>query len=208
MIASENTTPAASNCSRPMPRHASGVPLVAGGATFPVTMKIRRRVLERPEPRGVTPRRLAAAERVLARERQRLALFVRQVLVEQETAEDRIRRIDADNLRHDQAFRDLAAKHWREGRRMLRSLPEAAQTELLEAWNRSSIPQRRLTSSTSSVHSFDAEGFSAVSREQAANEALLDDDCWPSPKGERPGTLLSCCCCFAADSLCATPRAV
>ena len=43
-------------------------------------MKIRRRVPERLEPRGVTPRRLAAAERTLARERQRLALFARQVL--------------------------------------------------------------------------------------------------------------------------------
>ena len=103
-------------------------------------MEIRRRVLERPEPRGVTPRRLAAAERALARERQRLALFARQVLAEQETAEERIRRIDADNLRHDQSFRDLAAKHWREGRRMLRLLPETVQAELIEAWNRSSIP--------------------------------------------------------------------
>jgi len=68
-------------------------------------MKIRRRVLERVEPRGVTPRRLAAAESTLARERQRLALFARQVLAEQETAEDRLRRIDADNLRHDQPSR-------------------------------------------------------------------------------------------------------
>ena len=85
-------------------------------------MKIRRRSLERSEPRSITPRRLAAAERALARERQRLALFASQVLAEQETAADRIHRIDADNLRHDQAFRDLAAKHWREGSRMLRLL--------------------------------------------------------------------------------------
>ena len=96
-------------------------------------MKIRRRVPERLEPRGVTPRRLAAAERTLARERQRLALFARQVLAEQETAEERIRRHDADNLRHDQGLRDLTAKHWRDGRRMLRSLPEPVQTELLKS---------------------------------------------------------------------------
>jgi hypothetical protein len=101
---------------------------------------IRHSVIERPEPRGVTSRRLAAAERVLARERQRLALFARQVLAEQETAEDRIRRIDADNLRHDEAFRDLAAKHWRDGRRMLSSLPNGLQADTLAAWNRSSIP--------------------------------------------------------------------
>lgn len=103
-------------------------------------MEIRRRVLERPKPRAVTSRRLAAAERVLARERQRLALFTRQVLAEQETAEERIRRFDGENVRQDQAFRDLAAKHWREGRRMLRLIPGPAQADLLEAWNRSSIP--------------------------------------------------------------------
>jgi hypothetical protein len=103
-------------------------------------MKIRRRVPERLQPRGVTPRRLAAAERTLTRERQRLALFARQVLAEQETAEERIRRHDTDNLRHDQAFRDLAAKHWRDARRMLRSLPKSAQADLIETWNRSSIP--------------------------------------------------------------------
>jgi hypothetical protein len=103
-------------------------------------MKIRRRVPERLQPRGVTPRRLAAAERTLTRERKRLALFARQVLAEQETAEERIRRHDADNLRHDQEFRDLAAKHWRKGRRMLRSLPLDLQTGVLEAWNRSGIP--------------------------------------------------------------------
>jgi hypothetical protein len=58
-------------------------------------------------------------ERILAAERACLALFATQALAEQETAEDRIRRIDAENLRRDQAFRDLAAKHWRDGRRML-----------------------------------------------------------------------------------------
>ena len=103
-------------------------------------MKIRRRVPERLQARGVTPRRLAAAERTLARERQRLALFARQVLTEQETAEDRILRHDADNLRHDQGLRDLAAKHWRDGRRMLRLLPPDLRAEVLAAWNFSCIP--------------------------------------------------------------------
>lgn len=103
-------------------------------------MEIRRRSLERPQPRGITRRRQAAAERALARERERLALFARQVMGEQETAEERIRRLDVDNLGQDQAFRDLAAKHWREGRRMLGLLTEARKAELLEAWNGSSIP--------------------------------------------------------------------
>ena len=126
-------------------------------------MEIRRRVLERPKCRGVTTRRLAAAERVLARERQRLALFARQVLAEQETAEQRIRRHDADNLLHNQGLRDLAAKHWREGRRMLHSLPPDLQKQVHEAWNRSSIPPdaayfvdfvrtRRRSSATTELH--------------------------------------------------------
>jgi hypothetical protein len=106
-------------------------------------MKIRHSVLSRPEPRGTSPRRLAAAGRALARERERFGLFAKQVLVEQETAADRIRRIDAENLRHDQSFRDLAAKHWREGRRLLRSVLPDIQAEVLQSWNRSGIPPRR-----------------------------------------------------------------
>ena len=124
-----------------MPLDRSLVELSLGtGIPPPLTMEIRHRVLERPKSRGVTPRRLGAAERVLARERERLALFAGQVLAEQETAQERIDRIDADHLRREQAFRDLAANHWRAGRRMLRSLPEALQTQLLEGWNSSSIP--------------------------------------------------------------------
>jgi hypothetical protein len=76
----------------------------------------------------------------LARERERLGLFAKQLLAEQETAEDRIRRIDAENLRHDHSFRDLAAKHWREARRLLRSMLPDIQAEVLQSWNRSSVP--------------------------------------------------------------------
>jgi hypothetical protein len=43
-------------------------------------------------------------------------------------------------VHHEQAFRDLAARHWREGRRLLRSLSPELQTGTIEAWNRSSIP--------------------------------------------------------------------
>jgi Holliday junction resolvase-like predicted endonuclease len=103
-------------------------------------MEIRLSCLDRPKARAITPRRLAAAERALAHERQRLALFAREVLAEQETAEERLCRFDAQAVRQDQAFRDLAAKHWREGRRLLRSLPDCRQSEVLAAWNRSSIP--------------------------------------------------------------------
>lgn len=55
-------------------------------------------------------------------------------------AVENLDRLHADNIRHDEAFRDLPPKHWREGRRLLRSLPEGAQTQMFDAWNRSCIP--------------------------------------------------------------------
>ena len=103
-------------------------------------MQIRHRPLDRPKSRDVTKRRLAAAERALAAERAQLALFAAQLLSEQETAAERLRRIDAQHRSHELAFRDLAAKQWREGRRLLRSLSPDRQTGTIEAWNRSSIP--------------------------------------------------------------------
>ena len=69
-------------------------------------MKLRRRIPDRIEPRGVTPRRLAAAERALTRERAKLALFAQQVLAEQESAEERIDRMDQSMIAYDQGHRD------------------------------------------------------------------------------------------------------
>lgn len=90
-------------------------------------------------PRGVTPRRLAAAERALQLERERLPLFADQVAAEQPTAEDRIHRIDAEHLGQLQSHRDLAAKHWRWGRAQLASHPECA-PDIAALWEKSSIP--------------------------------------------------------------------
>lgn len=103
-------------------------------------MRIRRRIPDRIEPRGITPRRLVAAGRALARERAKLALFAQQVLTEQETPEERIDRFDRAMIDHDQGHRDLAARHWRQGRRMLHSLPPELQAILVDDWNQSTIP--------------------------------------------------------------------
>ena len=104
-------------------------------------MKLRRRIPDRIEPRGVTPRRLAAAERALTRERAKIVLFAQQVVAEQESAEERIDRMDQSMIAYDQGRRDLAARHWRQGRRMLRSLPPDLQASLVEQWNhQSSVP--------------------------------------------------------------------
>ena len=76
-------------------------------------MPIRHRDRHRLQPRGITPRRLAAARRALAKERGRLA---------------------------DQGHRDLAARHWRFGRRQLANLSDAVRGEIIASWNASSIP--------------------------------------------------------------------
>ncbi len=48
--------------------------------------------------------------------------------------------MDQALIAYDQGQRDLAARHWRQGRRMLRSLPPELQPSLIDEWNQSSIP--------------------------------------------------------------------
>ena len=103
-------------------------------------MSIRHSVRHRPEPRGITPRRLAAAKRAHQREVDRLPLFADQVAAEQGTPEERIERFDQDQLEHNQGRRDLAAKHWRWGRRQLSFLSAEIRIDILELWNATSIP--------------------------------------------------------------------
>lgn len=103
-------------------------------------MQIRRAVRPRLRLKGITPRRMAAARRALQRERARHPLFAAQVAEEQESPQARIGRIDLERLQHEQARRDLAARHWRWGRRMLQMQEAPVRQEILDAWNRSSIP--------------------------------------------------------------------
>ena len=100
---------------------------------------MRHRVRYRPQTRGPTSRRLAAARRALERERERYALFADQVAAEQETAEERIDRFDQRGIDQDQGHRDLAAKHWRWGRQ-LDGLAAEIKASILEAWNRTLAP--------------------------------------------------------------------
>ena len=95
---------------------------------------MRHSLRGRPRLRGITPRRLAAAVRALRRERERLILFADQVAAEQPTPEGRVTQADLDLVDYDQGHRDLAAKHWRWGRRQLARYPEVA-PEILERWN-------------------------------------------------------------------------
>ena len=101
---------------------------------------MRHRIHYRPIPRGMTPRRLAAARRALTRERERYALFSDEVAADQESPEQRIDRFDQRSLRQDQGHRELAAKHWRWGRRQLEAVEAETRDQILHAWNRSMIP--------------------------------------------------------------------
>ncbi len=101
---------------------------------------IRHAVRGRLAVRGVTPRRLAAARRAIQRERDKLALFVHELISEQESPEERISRFDLALIVRDQQHRDLAARHWRWGRARLAELNETVRGEIVAAWNKSSIP--------------------------------------------------------------------
>jgi hypothetical protein len=103
-------------------------------------VSIRHRIRPRFEPRGSTPRRLAAAERALKRERDRHPLFASAVAAEQGTAEERIARFDRAAIVQEQSFRDLAARHWRLGRQWLASVNAEVREVLLAQWNASSVP--------------------------------------------------------------------
>ena len=103
-------------------------------------MPIRHNVLYRPQPRGVTPRRLSAATRALRKERERMPLFANQVAAEQLSPEERIQHFDRQLLNQNQGHRDLAAKHWRWGRTQLSFLSVEIRVAILAAWNVSSIP--------------------------------------------------------------------
>ena len=101
---------------------------------------MRHSVRYRPKPRGVTSRRLAAAKRALSRERDRYALFADELAANQETPEARIDRFDQRMLNQEQGHRDLAAKHWRWGRRQLDAVASEIRQQILQAWNLSFTP--------------------------------------------------------------------
>lgn len=105
-------------------------------------MPIRHTVRYRPIPRGITSRRLAAAKSALKRERERRPLFADQIAIEQPTPEARIAGFDEELQRQDQGHRDLAAEHWRWGRVQLSMLSDELRREVVEAWNKSTIPPR------------------------------------------------------------------
>jgi len=97
-------------------------------------MRFRREGFK-PGPRGITPRRLAAAKRALQRQREKLPLFADEIARSQPTPEERIRKHDETWERHKKSIRSFVANQWCEGRRKLRAMPKAEQKKLLDYWN-------------------------------------------------------------------------
>lgn len=88
--------------------------------------------LTKPRP-APSPRRMAAAQKAIERQRQNAGLLADWVVTE--TAEERIRRIDESTARHFQCMRNADAATWKRARRALYQLPEPTQKRLLIKWN-------------------------------------------------------------------------
>ena len=106
-----------------------------------MTSLVFRRGLRNGLSRGITPRRLAAANRHLRLERERFPLFADQIAVEQPSPEQRIVKAD-ENWNHFWGkFRTFSASQWRFARRVLRSLPADRRRDLIQRWNASPYPK-------------------------------------------------------------------
>ena len=101
---------------------------------------IRHSTVSRLTARGITPRRLAAANRALQRERDHLPLFAEQIAAEQPTAEERVEEADRQLLQYAQSQRDLAALHWNRGRQWLQQIPAETRAEIIALWNQRTCP--------------------------------------------------------------------
>jgi hypothetical protein len=89
----------------------------------------------RPETalaRTPSPRRLAAARRHLQRKADEVALFPE--LAPTQTPLERCQSFDRQAAEFITRMRALEAKHWRQGRAMLRQLPEELVEEVAQNW--------------------------------------------------------------------------
>ena len=96
--------------------------------------------MPRAVARPLTDRRLAAAVRALARERDECPLFADDIAEEQPTPEERVRAIDAAQAAYWQRIRDFNARTWRAARRILNSLPAKERARLRAEWQSAPYP--------------------------------------------------------------------
>lgn len=104
------------------------------------TSTVRHETMPRAEARPITNRRLQAARRALARERDACPLFADDIADEQPTPEERVRILDAEHVAWWQRIRDYNAQTWRAARRILNSLPAADRDRLYAEWQSAPYP--------------------------------------------------------------------
>jgi DNA-directed RNA polymerase specialized sigma24 family protein len=90
--------------------------------------------------RPVTGRRLAAARRSIQRQTEAVSLFPE--LAPAETSEERIDRLDNENVAMVQRWRDNTAQTWRRVRRQLRSLTPDQRAAVLKRWSNPWLPKQ------------------------------------------------------------------
>lgn len=90
--------------------------------------------------RPITNARLKAAERALKRQANKFPLFADQIRAEQPTAQERLEQFTQSETDWRKRMRDFNAQQWREGRRLLRSLPAEQHLGLIQKWNQKPCP--------------------------------------------------------------------
>lgn len=103
-------------------------------------MIVFRRAI-RYTPRPINDRRLRDAERRLRLQREALPLFAAEIAASQPTAAERIELCEAGAADFWLNMRNLWARFWREGRRMLRAADPALAAEIIDRWNRGPLPK-------------------------------------------------------------------
>lgn len=98
--------------------------------------------MARPEAgaRGITPRRLAASKKWIAKELDKAGLFAEEVAAELPTPEDRITDHDASVVQGIAERRQWQADRWRAVRAKLFAYPDAERAKILAAWQYSNVP--------------------------------------------------------------------
>ena len=91
--------------------------------------------------KGITSRRIKAAQRALSREQEKYPLLREWVKSSQPTPEKRIHDADVRTVLMFQRLRNYDAKCWREGRKKLRQLPPNLRQQVISEWNNSHCPK-------------------------------------------------------------------
>jgi len=89
-------------------------------------------------PREVTPRRMAAARRAVARELAEIPLFPE--LARDSSAEERMERLQTESLEFRRRMRQDRAEAWRRARAAMRALPGVSAAGVAAYWARFRCP--------------------------------------------------------------------